>query len=268
MKQTSRIIWKADKKLSERGTIGYLYLSTRVAGKQILKGIDLPRIEKKYWLKKNARVSESFPKFDIWSAEKINEKIEIKLREASLAHHDFKYISDEKKSLIEYYNQQIVLTNNHGTKMKYENVRNLLQEFAKEELKVVDIKFQDIGPTFIKKFFSYLRIEKKNQHNTVQYKIKSFQAMVNRAVKEGVYYYPKSPFDSYEYDFEATMINEILSLDELDRLFNTEFYEVYRGKLKFNQRIPLEVLKDVRYKHSISLQDYRNFWLFQLLHKV
>ena len=263
MKQTSRIIWKADKKLSDKGTIGYLYLSTRVAGKQKLKGIDLPAIEKKYWLKTKSRVSDSFPNADM-DASKINTKIELKLREATLSHHDFRYLPDEKKSFTEYWQQQIELTRNNGTKEKYRNVRSLLLEFVEYEFHARDIKFKDISPTFIRTFFNYLRSVRKNTNNTALYKLKSFQAILNRAIAEDYYYYPKNPFDSFKYEFEETMVKELLSLEELDRLFNTSYYEVYRGKHKFGERMSESALKDTRYRHEFSLQDYRNFWVFQL----
>lgn len=264
MKQTSRVIWKADKKLSANGNLGYLYLATRIEGKQKLKSMDLPAIRLKDWLKRKSLVSDSFPPTDIWTSEKINAKIEIKLREASLAHHDFRYLPDEKKSFTEYWQQEIVTTPNNGTKQKYINVRSLLLEFANYEFGALDVKFKDISPSFIKSFFNYLRTKRNNTNNTAAYKLKSFQGMLNRAILDGIYYYPKNPFDSFEYKFEETMIKELLSTKELDRLFNTEYYEVYRGKHKFGQQMSKSAIADPRYKHKISLQDYRNFWLFQL----
>jgi len=269
MKPSSRIIWKADKKLNENGNVGYLYLSTRVSGKQILKGINLPPIEKKYWLK-SKRVSDSFPKIDEIDAEKINFHIETKLRESSLAHHDFRYLPDERKSFTDYWQHQIDLTYNIGTKQKYENVRSLLLEFSNDEYGAVDVKFKDITPDFIKSFFNWCRVKKKNSVNTSNYKLKSFQGMVNRAINENVYHYPKNPFTSYDYHFEDTMV-QLLSLEELDRLFNTQFFEVVRSNKinkdkinKFGQRLTDQSLNDPRYKHEFSLEDYRNFWLFQL----
>ena len=264
MKQTTRIIWKADKKLSKKGTVGYLYLSTRVMGKEKLKTTDLPAIDKKHWLKKSNRVSDLFPKVDMWDAEKINTKIEKKLNEAQLAHNDFKYLPDEKKSFTTYWQNQIDLTTNNGTKEKYENVRGLLLKYVLKEFTAVDVKFKDISPDFIKGFYKFLRTEQKNRHNTALYKLKSMQGMVNRAVTDNIYYYAKNPFDSYDYKFEETMIKDLLSLDELNSFINTEYYEVYRGKQKFGQKLTEKALNDPRYKHEFSLQDYRNFWLFQL----
>lgn len=266
MKPNTRIIWKADKKLSKKGLIGYLYLETRIRGKRQLLGINLPAIEKKYWLTKKFRVSDMFPTTENWTAEKVNQRIEVKLRESSLAHHDFRYLPDEKKSFIEFFEQQIDLTINQGTKMKYENIKALLIEYLKDEMKKdsVDLKFQEITTEFIYSFFNYLRLTRKNTHNTSMFKMKCFHAMVNRAISQNIYYYPKSPFDNFKYEFQDTMVKELLSLEELDRLFNTNLYEVYRSKHKFGQVIPLATLQDARYRHSVSLNDYRNFWIFQL----
>ena len=263
MKLSSRIIWKADKKLNERGNIGYLYLSTRVGGKQILKGINLPPVEKRYWLKSKSRVSDSFPKTVGIDADKINSHIEIKLREASLSHHDFRYLPDEKKSFTDYWRQQIDLTTNIGTKQKYENVRKLLLEFINHEYSAVDVKFKDINADFIKSFFNWLRMVKNNTKNTTNFKLKCFQGMLNRAINDNVYYYSKTPFATFDYQFEDTMVN-LLSIKELDRLFNTQFFEVVRSKQKFGYKLSEKSLSDSRYKHEFSLDDYRNFWLFQL----
>jgi integrase len=265
MKPSSRVIWKADKKLNSRGNIGYLYLSTRTAGKQLLRSIELPAIDKRFWLKTKGLVSESYPKNNSYTAEKINTYISQKLKEASLAHHDFRYLPDEKKSFSEYWKQEIDLTRNHGTKAKYENVRNLLLEYAKTEYKAMDIKFKDIQSAFIKGFYNYLRSKKtKCTHNTANYKIKSFQSILNRAINQGVYHYVIHPFGTYEFTFEEVMIKELLSMEELDRLFNTQYYEVIRSNHKFGQRLSDEKLNDPRYRHEFSLEDYRNFWLFQL----
>jgi integrase len=263
MKQTTTIIWKAEKKVNEKGNIGYLLLSTRVNGKQKLRSLGLPPIHKNYWLKKSNRVSDSFPETLGHNSESINKFIETKLRESQLAHHDFRYLPDEKKSLLEYWQQQIDLTLNIGTKTKYENVKTLLEKYIKEEFTAVDVKFKDITPAFIKGFINWLRVTNKNTKNTANYKVKNLQAIVNRAINEGIYHYTKNPFDSIEYQFDETMIKELLSLEELDRLINTQYVEVVRSSHRFGQ-LSERVLNDIRYQHQHTLEDYRNFWLFQL----
>jgi integrase/recombinase XerD len=263
MKQTTTIIWKAEKKVNQKGNIGYLLLSTRVGGKQKLRSLGLPPINKNHWLKKSNRVSDSFPETMGHNAESINKYLETKLIEASLAHHDFRYMPNDKKSFLEYWQQQIDLCLNQGTILKYQNVKILLEKYINEEFNSVDLKFKDITPPFIIGFKNWLRINNKNTLNTANNKLKNVQAFINRAIIEGVYHYPKNPFDNIDYKFETTKVKP-LQLEELEKIINTQYVEVVRSTKRFGLPLTDRALNDPRYTHQFSLNDYRNFWLFQL----
>lgn len=252
---TIRVIWK---KKNPNDKLGYLRLSTRVGNKTILKSLSLEPIEQKLFNPKTERVRTSHTKHEY-----INNYIESKIKEVEKKGNKLKFINDEKKSLIDYMNKVIERTYNQGTIMKYVNIKNLLQEFNGEKYGDVDVKFSEITVDYIEGWKKWLR-ERGISMNSVSYKTKSFQSFISKGIKERFYTYDVNPFHLVKNKIEETNI-EILNKEDIQKLIRTELKEVYRNKEKFGQIITKdEVLTDNRYRHRNTLNDIRNFFLFQL----
>jgi len=252
---TIRVIWK---KKNPNDKLGYLRLSTRVGNKTILKSLSLEPIEQKLFNPKTERVRTSHTKHEY-----INNYIESKIKEVEKKGNKIKFINDEKKSLIVFMNKVIERTGNQGTLEKYKNIRNLLQEFNNEKYGDLDIKFSEISVDYIESWKKWLR-ERGITMNSVSYKTKTFQSFISKGIKERFYTYDVNPFHLVKNKIEETNI-DVLNKEDLQKLIKIKLKEVYRSKEKFGQIITEQkVLTDNRYRHRITLDDIRNFFLFQL----
>lgn len=252
-----RVIWKSK---SKDDKLGYLRLSSRVAGKTVVRNLPLDPIDKKHFNSNTQRLRTSFKEHEHY-----NNTIEKKLKELEGKGSKIKLINNDKKSFLSYMNNLIELnpTNNSGTKIKYTNIKNVIVDFHTKNFGDTDIKFTDINVEYLEKFRSYLR-ERGNNENTIFYKFKTFKSFVNKAEKERHFTYELNPFDLIELSLESTKITP-LNKEELMKLKDTQLVEVYRSRQKFGVPIPdLSVLNSKKYEGYISLDTFRNFFLFQL----
>ena len=219
----------------------------------------MPPIKKSQFSKPRQRVLSSCPNYQDY-----NFIIEQKLEEAKRKGGNLNLINDDNKSLLEFINNLIRRTANPGTQLKYKNILNLLVKFNQENNGDLDVKFSHITIGFVAEFQRWLRVEQRNSHNTVSYKIKTFKSLVNKAIKEGEYNYYTDPFSEFKIKIKDKKV-QILDKESLLRLISTPLEEVYRGKDRFGEIISSKkVLEDRRYKHTLSLDDYRNFFIFQV----
>ncbi len=250
-----RIILKFKKPTDSKG---YLRISTRIGNKTVLRSLKLPPIEKKYFNVKTERIRASFSKH-----EEYNNYIEKHISTIKSKGNSMLYINDDKKSFIEFVNKIIDRVVNIGTKQKYTNIKNLLVQFNTEKYNDSDIKFIDINLDFLENFKLWL-IKKGNQNNTITYKFKSFHALYNKAIKERIFKYDFDPFHLLNNKLEDQEIT-ILTLKEIKSIINTELKEVYRGGVHKGEIITDEkILNDIRYRRANTLDDVRNYFLFQL----
>ncbi|MEW5675490.1 site-specific integrase [Flavobacterium enshiense] len=252
-----RVIWKAK---SKEDKLGYLRLSSRVAGKTVIRNLPLDPIDKKHFNSNTQRLRTSFKEHEHY-----NNTIEKKLKELEGKGSKIKLINNDKKSFLSYMNNLIDLnpTNNSGTKIKYTNIKNVIVDFHTKNFGDTDIKFTDINVEYLEKFRSYLR-ERGNNENTIFYKFKTFKSFTNKAERERHFTYELNPFDLIELSLESTKITP-LNKEELMKLKETQLVEVYRSRQKFGVPIPdLSVLNSKKYEGYISLDTFRNFFLFQL----
>jgi integrase len=198
------------------------------------------------------------------------------------------FIPDEKKTLNEWFEKQIERQINQGTKMRYKNVYNLLVQFQmwysvnkKKQERTKIIYMKNVNVDYILEFRKWLLSEpnpnefrKKNAINSSNYKLKCLKSLLNKSHSEGYYFFPINPFDHIKFQFKEQQL-EILSLDELKKLIETDLREVLRrtkptieGKSLFGEEIEGGVeernKKNKRYKAKHSLNDIRNYFLFQL----
>jgi integrase len=152
---------------------------------------------------------------------------------------------------------------NQGTKIRYVNILNLLVDISNNKYKRDFIFCREIDKTFVMEFQKWLITERKNNINTVQYKLKAFKALINHCIKDGFFNYPIHPFQNINFK-KTNRINDVLTLEELKKIMEMDFREVYRrvGKkgLDFDPKRP----KNNRYKPKHSLNEIRNYFLFQV----
>lgn len=257
-----RIIWKGKNAKDKSGNIsklGYIRLSNRKGNITETKSLSLNPIEKKYFNPKTGRIRTSFLEHEYY-----NNYIESKLREVEKKGNKIKLINNDRKSLIEFIDKLIERTQNQGTIQKYTNIKNLLVMFNEYKYGDKDVKFSEIDVDYIENFKKWLKDKRNNTANSISYKTKTFQSFVNKALKEKIYFYDVNPFSIVKNKIVDTTI-EILNQDDLKKLMTTELTEVYRGKQRFGQIITnKQILTDKRYRHENSLDDIRDFFLFQL----
>lgn len=250
------VIWKG---VNSSSDIGYLRLSTRIGNKTKLKSLPIPPIKKSHFSKSRQCVLSSCVNY-----QEYNLIIDQKLEEAKRKGGNLSLINDDNKSLLHFLNNIIKRISNPGTQLKYKNILNLLVKFNQENNGDLDVKFSHITIGFIAEFQRWLRVENRNSQNTVSYKIKTFKSLVNKAIKQGEYNYYTDPFSEFKIKINDKKV-QILDKDSLLSLISTPLEEVYRGKDRFGEIISSkEVLEDKRYIHSLSLDDYRNFFVFQV----
>lgn len=252
----TRVIWKSNKKGSN---YGYLRLSTRVGNKTKIKSLGLEPIHKRFFNSKEGRIRKSHP-----NSEELNQKIEEKLKEVRIKGNSFQYLNDDSKSFMYFFQTVIDRTVNQGTKTKYKNIYNLVGRFNEQEYGGLDVKFKDITVDFILRFKKWMMETNKNTLNTSNYKLKTFQSIVNKGINEGVYHYHPNPFKYIKYKFHDSKV-DILSKTDLEKLMNTPLVEVYRGNERFGEIITNKRhFKDPRYEYKFTLDEVRSYFLFQL----
>jgi integrase len=199
------------------------------------------------------------------------------------------FVTEERKTLNEWFVTMIDRQENQGTKLRYQNVFNLLLQFQKwysvnekKQMKTDIIFMKDIDTNYLFSFKNWLRSEpnenerrKKNKTNSSNYKLKCLKSILNKSHNEGYYSFVINPFDQITFKFQEQNV-EILSLEELNQLIEVDLVEVYRRTIPIKDGSSLwgkEIEGGVeernkrnrRYKAKHSLNDIRNYFLFQLL---
>lgn len=239
-------------------TKGYLRISSRVGNKTILKSLNLPSVEKKYFNPKTQRLRSNFSQCDEYNQqiENIIEKIKKK------GNSNF-HINDEKLSFTDFIDKIINETFNYGTKSKYLTIKNYLIYFNQEKYGDGEVKFSDINHNFLINFKSWL-IDRKIKNNTIFYIFKTLKSLVNKGIKQRCYSYDFDPFGLINNKLEENSV-VYLNLDELKKIISTDIKEVYRGGKNNGKIITDEkVLTDIRYRRGNSLNDIKSYFLFQI----
>ena len=215
------------------------------------------------------------------SVSKLNNYLQEKLESFIKIDGNKNFIEKENKTLNHWYNILISGMYNQGTIFRYKNVLNLLEMFQEETHSTKTIFLKDINSDFIFSFRNWLLTEpkegqnrKRNSLNSTNYKLKCLKSAINKCHINNYYKFIVNPFDHIKFK-ELQFPYEVLSIDELNRLINTELVEVYRRKVptKDGEKLwgkPIEGgveernKKNKRYKYKHSLNDVRNYFLFQL----
>jgi integrase len=246
----------------------YLYVGYREKGgkKPRIKSIKIS-VPKKYVLG-NANdvkgISLSLPQKHLNGFNSI-EELNNYIQEQKLKHQKNLHIPDNQEKIFSDWVKGYISTLlNQGTKIRYTNVLNLLIEYTKYKHERDFILFKEIDKSFILDFERWLIIEKRNSQTTTNYKLKAFKALINHSIKDDYYNYSIHPFQNKKL-INNPKINDILTLDELKTLMRINFKEVYRRAGQRGAEFKETRLKNKRYKPKHTLNQIRNYFIFQVL---
>jgi site-specific recombinase XerD len=223
------------------------------------------------------------------SVKNLNDFLQERLNNYIKTNGKINFVSEERKTLNYWFTTIINRQLNQGTKMRYQNVFNLLLQFQrwytlneKKQIESDIIYMKDIDLNYLLLFKNWLRSEpnenerrKKNKNNSTNFKLKCLKSILNKAHNEKYYAFIVNPFDHISFTFQEQNY-EILSLEELNKLIEVDLIEVYRrtipkkdGTSLWGKEIEGGVeernKRNKRYKAKHTLNDIRNYFLFQLL---
>jgi integrase len=223
------------------------------------------------------------------SSEALNNFLEERLENFQRNNGRKETLPFDKRTLNNWFTLLINRQLNQGTKLRYQNVLNLLIQFQKWYSKnVLDIEtsdiilMKDINIDYILSFQKWLLSEpnenerrKRNTLNSSNYKLKCLKSILNKSHSEEYFTFYINPFDHITFSNEDSKI-EILNIQDLKKLIETQFVEVYRrtaltkdgGSLfgkSMNEDVDERNKRNKRYKQKHTLNDIRNYFLFQLL---
>lgn len=275
----------------------YLYIHHNITGLRLPKltslGIKIPErccSPSKQEFKKVVGLSrEDLMRLGYESVKDLNNFLEERLNTYIKANGQINFVSEDKKTLNMWFEILINRQSNQGTKMRYKNVYNLLVQFQRwysvnkrRQVENEIILMRDVNVDFLIEFRNWLRSEpgerenrKKNRINSSNFKLKCIKSVLNKSHKENYYSFQINPFDHINFHFQEQNV-EILTLEELKQIIDVELTEVYRRTIPLKDGTTLWG-KDIeggveernrrnrRYKAKHSLNDIRNYFLFQLL---
>jgi integrase len=245
---------------------------------------DFKRVSKEIMKQKNILLKTGFD-----DVEKLNNYLEERLETFQRNNGRKESLPLDKKTLNEWFEILINRQINQGTKLRYTNVYNLIVQFQyrysgsilkREPTQKIFMK--DIDVDFILEFQKWLLSEpnegekrKRSTLNTSNYKLKCLKSIINKAHSQEYFPFHINPFDHIKYSNVEPKI-DILTMKELKSLITTQFVEVYRrtiptndGNMLWGEPIEGGVEsrneRNSRYIAKHSLNDVRNYFLFQLL---
>ena len=245
---------------------------------------DFKKVSKELMKHKDILLKTGFDNVD-----KLNNFLEEKLETFQRTNGRKETLPLDKKTLNEWFDILINRQINQGTKLRYKNVYHLLTQFQQwysenklKKQRTSTILMRDIDVDFIIDFQKWLLTEpnegekrKKNTLNTSNYKLKCLKSIINKAHSQEYFPFHINPFDHIVFNNIEPKI-EILTMKELRSLMTTQFEEVYRRTIPTNDGNKLwgkpidggvedRNKKNSRYKSKHTLNDVRNYFLFQLL---
>jgi integrase len=192
------------------------------------------------------------------------------------------FIERDKKTLNEWFQILINGFENQGTLLRYTNIKNLLELFQSQRKGGNNtIYMNEVDIDFINQFRNWLKTEpqqnegrKQNSSNSTIYKLKGLKSAINKSHYSKFYCFIVNPFDHIKFS-EVNKPVKVLSQDELRNLMSKELVEVYRRKIPTKEGVQLwgkpidggvdqRNEKNKRYKCKHTLNDIRNYFLFQL----
>ncbi len=128
--------------------------------------------------------------------------------------------SKDNNSFLKFWDRQLELTTNQGSKTKHESVKIKLEKYL-TTLKKKDLLFSEITPDFVEQLKHYFKTAKDPNtlsSNSVTHYLKIINSIINRKLKKEPYALPFNPFKTIDYDQHSDIDRRVLTLDELSKL--------------------------------------------------
>jgi integrase len=247
-----KIIWKSNSPDKKQG---YLRVSERLTdlGKTKITSLKLPPIHKRHWDDTKQRVRHTHPEYLFY-----NEKIEKYFNKYSVAKRT-DFISDEKKSLVFFVeNKLLPICKSVGTSQKYKNILFLVKLFNKTKFNKEDVLFKDINEDFINEWIVWLKNERGIVENSISYKTKTFKSFISKSINQSYYIYYPNPFNNIKTPVKRIDV-DFLDEEQINSIMFSELYDVIKGGSNKGKKREI----DSRYKQDLSINDVRNFFLWQ-----
>lgn len=232
-----KIIYRPVSKNDSKGFLKIRIIENR---KSTVKSLGI-KITGKNWLDDKQRVSLAEK-----DANKINDKITEVLRDLSKHDTPTQALKTTNKTILTFYDEVICTTLNNGTRLKYVGIRNRFESYL-NSIGLKDLKLRELNPQHVNSFHTYIR-ENGCGTNTANYNLKSFKAIINKAIKSGLINYTNDPFSLLQLKFTQT-VNKTLTTKEVERLIKATFKD--HRKKRYNNL-------------DVSLEEFRDIFLFQL----
>ncbi len=161
------------------------------------------------------RINISYPQH-----ENNNKLIELEIEKLKSQLHLPDLVEERPDSLINFWERQMRLIENHGTRGKQQVVLNKLKKFVKHK-NLDDILFAKITSELIEEIQLYLRSAKDPRSlssNTQNQYLKMIKSVIKKAVKKRVYSYSHDPFEVISYNKTQTKEKIVLDREELLRI--------------------------------------------------
>ncbi|WP_405377523.1 tyrosine-type recombinase/integrase [Nonlabens sp. Asnod3-A02] len=227
--------------VSKNDKVGYLKVRVIENRKPTVKSLKI-KIKGKNWLDDKQRVSKNEP-----NADAINDKLDEVLRDLSKHDAPSQALKTTNKTMLTFYDEVISTILNNGTKLKYIGIRNRFESYL-NSIGYKDLKFIQLTPQHVNAFHTYIRNDGAST-NTANYNLKSFKALVNKAINSGIVNYTNNPFALLKLKFTPTT-NKTLTADEVTRLLDKKKFIDHR-KERYNNL-------------NVSIGEFRDIFLFQL----
>lgn len=146
---------------------------------------------------------------------------------AEIIRNKYRGIEQEKKTLLEAFAEhnkeaRSLIGKDFALKtvQRYEATAVYLKSFLQKEYTLSDMPLANIDVAFIRKFDTYLKVTRKNTHNSAVNRLKHIKKILGIALTDEII--KKNPFDLYKFKIEKTGI-EFLTMEELEALMKKEF---------------------------------------------
>jgi integrase len=137
--------------------------------------------------------------------------------------NDLSLVSDDKKSLLDYWEFCLKNTKNHGTIIKHKGVITKLKKFLATK-KLTNLYFSEITPVFLRELKYYLETSKDPKllsKNSVNHYLKIIKSIINKSTKDDYYTYVKHPFNTILLKKEK-LAKKVLNDKDLNVLIKAE----------------------------------------------
>ena len=201
-------------------TDGYLFLQSKGRENRKKKAIGIKVSQDKFirfWNDKDQRFKSGIDNYKILN-ETIAKALEIQTKETG---EIIEVKKEVKQSFLKYWDRQIELIPNIGSKGKHIVVKKKLEKYL-QTLHKNDIAFSEITPDFIKDIHYNFKTDSSLSTNSVNSYMKLINNIIRRKIKDDPYTFTVNPFATVKYDKKAPAKRVILTDKEVDRLLTTK----------------------------------------------